>query len=209
VQLRAYADTSIDIAAGLGERVHVIGISAGAVIAGWIAQNRREIDRAVLISPAYGLHSLGTSLNNTLMRLTLLLPNFSVWNDPIHKSTGAGRPHSYMRQSTRSIGEVMRLGLATLRQATATPAASRSITIITNAADTVVDLTMPDQLAKQWEQHATPVTRFTFAKELALPHEMIDPTQEGARTSISYPKIIELAERSPEATDARPRKADV
>jgi esterase/lipase len=37
-ELRDCADTSVDIAAGLGDKVFVGGLSAGGVIAGWIAQ---------------------------------------------------------------------------------------------------------------------------------------------------------------------------
>lgn len=59
-------------------------------------------------------------------------------------------------------------------------------------------LRMPEALAKQWEEKTAPVTRYVFPKELNLPHELIDPTEEGANTAISHPKIIELAERSAE-----------
>lgn len=197
-ELRAFSDQSIDIAAGLGERIHVVGISAGGVIAGWMAQNRGEIDRAVLLAPAYGLSSFGTGLNNALMRLILLVPNFSVWKDPILRVAAVNRPHSYKRQATRGMGEVMRLGLATVRQSKAARPRAVAITLVTNAADGAVDPTMPEALAKVWEQHAVPVTRYVFPKEFNLPHELIDPTEEGANTAISHPKIIELAERMPE-----------
>lgn len=206
-ELRAFSDRSIDIAAGLGEHVHVIGISAGGVIAGWMAQNRAEIDRAVLLAPAYGLSSFGTGLNSALMRLVLFMPHFSVWKDPIRRAAAENRPHSYKRQSTRGMGEVMRLGLATVRQAKASKPRACSITLVTNAADAAIDPTMPEDLAKMWEQKATPVTRYVFPKELGLPHELIDPTEDGANTSISHPKIIELAERPPEMPRSTPATA--
>lgn len=198
VQLRSFADQSLDIAAGLGERVHVIGISAGGVIAGWMAQNRPEIDRAVLLAPAYGLSSFGMGWNNALMRLILGMPNFSVWKDPIERDKAENRPHSYKRQSTRGMGEIMRLGLATIRQARRSRPAATAVTLVTNAADAAVDPSIPAALTKRWEATATPVTRYVFPKELNLPHELIDATESGANTAISHPKIIELAERAPE-----------
>jgi alpha-beta hydrolase superfamily lysophospholipase len=197
-ELRKFADECIDVAAGLGERVHVIGISAGGVIAGWMAQNRPEIDRAVLVAPAYGLSSFGTGLNTALLRLILFVPNFSVWKDPIKRAAAESRPHSYKRMSTRGMGEVMRLGFATKRQADRERAGARAITLVMNAADAAVDPALPDDLARKWERKAVPVTRFTFPKELALPHEMIDPTEDGANVGVSYPKLLELAERPPE-----------
>jgi len=197
-ELRMFCDQTIDIAAGLGERVHVVGISAGGVIAGWMAQNRGEIDRAVLLAPAYGLSSFGTGLNNALMRLILFVPNFSVWKDPIRRAAAENRPHSYKRQSTRGMGEVMRLGLATVRQSKAERPRAVAITLVTNAADAAIDPTIPEALARVWELKAVPVTRYVFPKEFNLPHELIDPTEDGANTTISHPKIIELAERMAE-----------
>lgn len=196
-ELKEFSDDCIDIAAGLGERVTVIGISAGGVIAGWMGQNRDEIDRAVLIAPSYGLSSFGTGLNHTLMRLMLFLPNFSVWKDPIRRSRAPSRAHSYKRQATRGMGHVMKLGLATAKQARAGTARAASITLITNAADHAVDISMSRAIARLWEGGGTPLTRFEFPAKYQLPHEMIDPTETGARPEITYPKIIELAERPP------------
>lgn len=197
-KLREFADRSIDIAAGLGERVHVIGISAGGVIAGWMAQNRSEIDRAVMLAPAFGLSSFGMGLNNALMRLILLVPNFSVWKDPIKRAAADNRPHSYKRQATRGMGQVMRLGLATIRQARSQRPGATAITLVTNAADAAIDPSIPEALVKLWEEKSTPVSRYVFPKELGLPHELIDPTEEGANIAISHPKIIELSEQGPE-----------
>jgi len=39
----------VDAAAGLGDHVTITGLSGGGVIAGWLAQQRPEIDQAVLI----------------------------------------------------------------------------------------------------------------------------------------------------------------
>jgi pimeloyl-ACP methyl ester carboxylesterase len=206
-ELREFADACIDIAAGLGERVHVVGISAGGVIAGWMAQNRSEIDRALLVAPAFGLSSLGTGLNAALLRLILFVPDLSIWKDPIRRARGESRPHSYKRMSTRGMGEVMRLGLGTLRQAKRRRAGALSVTVAMNAADTVVDPALPDRLAREWEIKSVPVTRYTFPREWKLPHEMIDGTQEGANISISHPKLAELAERPPDVPQRQPPRA--
>ena len=54
-ELRDCADTSVDIACGLSQNVYVAGLSAGGTLTAWIAQNRSEVTRAVLIAPALGL----------------------------------------------------------------------------------------------------------------------------------------------------------
>ncbi|XVV17714.1 alpha/beta hydrolase [Actinoplanes sp. CA-131856] len=52
--LTAYASESLDIVAGLGEEVTVVGISGGAVLAAWLAQNRDAVRRLLLLSPFFG-----------------------------------------------------------------------------------------------------------------------------------------------------------
>src|SRR4051794_9029040 len=51
-ELAAFADSTVDIARGLGDSVIVAGLSAGGAITGWIAQTRGDVSRAVLIAPA-------------------------------------------------------------------------------------------------------------------------------------------------------------
>jgi len=43
----------VDIAQRLGEQVVMLGISAGGVATAWAAQNRSDIDLAVIISPVF------------------------------------------------------------------------------------------------------------------------------------------------------------
>ena len=54
-ELRDCADTGVDIGCGLGEKVYVAGLSAGGTMAAWVAQNRGEVARMLLIAPALGL----------------------------------------------------------------------------------------------------------------------------------------------------------
>ena len=44
-ELANFADTAIDIAAGLGDEVRVLGLSMGGVLATWTAQERVDVDR--------------------------------------------------------------------------------------------------------------------------------------------------------------------
>ena len=190
--LRVFADQCVDIAAGLGDHVTVLGISAGGVVTGWMAQNRREVDHAILIAPAFGLSSFGVGFNTALMRLALVLPNFSVWKDPVRRANAASRPHSYKRQATHGIGEVMRLGLAVLEQARRTRPAAAHITVVTNGADAAVDPQMTNRIVGQWRGHGASLSGFEFPSDLALPHELIDPTEENANPGVVYPRLISI-----------------
>jgi len=199
-ELATFCDTCIDIASGLGREVIVLGISGGGILTGWIAQNRAEVRRAVLVAPAFGLAEFGIWSNAFLLRLALLLPNMSVWKDPILRSRGPSRPHSYKRQSTHGTGEFLRLGLAVRRQAHRTRPAAGSIVMVTNGADDSVDHYVTFETAEIWERDGADLLRYQFDKDANLPHEMIDPTEPGAIPGLVYPTLTALAEtgRPPE-----------
>ncbi len=189
--LRRCADTAVDVAAGLGERVTVVGISAGGVVAAWLGQNRPEVARTVLVAPAFGLSSFGGRLNRFLMRVTLLVPSFSLWKDPKLKADFPGLGHNYKRQHTRAVGEVERLGLATFRQAaTAGPATSEAV-VVTNAADQAVDNSMTAEFTATWESHI-PVTTYEFDASFGLGHEIIDPADPEGDVERTYPVLLPL-----------------
>lgn len=201
-ELADFCDHCIDVAAGLGHEVIVIGISGGGILAGWIAQNRPEVTRAVLVAPAFGLAEFGVSPNAFLMRLMLLLPHISVWKDPILRAGGVSRAHSYKRQSTHGMGEYMRLGLAVRRQAHKNKPAAGSIVVVTNADDDSVDHYVTFETADIWKSDGADLTRFEFPKDAHLPHEMIDPSEPGAVPSLVYPALTALAERRPVPSSA-------
>jgi carboxylesterase len=74
-ELRDFGNTLVDIADGLGEHITFVGISAGGVIAAWVAQHRSEVDKAVLIAPSLGIGPLGIGLSTIAMSIILTLPN--------------------------------------------------------------------------------------------------------------------------------------
>ena len=193
-ELASFSDWCIDVASALGREVIVVWISGGGVLAGWMAQNRPEVTRAVLVAPAFGLAEFGGLPNALLMRVMLFLPHISVWKDPFRRAAGISRPHSYKRMSSHGTGEYLRLGLAVRRQAQKSAPAAGSIVVVTNADDASVDSTLTSETAAIWEHDGADVTRFQFPKEAYLPHEMIDPTEPGAVPSLVYPTLTALAE---------------
>ncbi len=193
-ELASFCDSCIDIASALGREVIVLGISGGGILTGWIAQNRPEVRRAVLVAPAFGLAEFGIWSNAFLLRLALLLPNMSIWKDPILRASGTSRPHSYKRQSSHGTGEFLRLGLAVRRQARKVRPAAGSIVMVTNGADNSVDHYVTFETAEIWERKGADVLRYQFDMDANLPHEMIDPTEPGAIPGLVYPTLTVLAE---------------
>jgi carboxylesterase len=193
-KLRDWGDLAVDIAAGLGERVVVLGISAGGTVAAWIGQNRGEVARVVLVAPLFGLSSFGAAVNAAIMHITLFLPNVSFWKDPVLRERYGGLPHGYLRQSSRGTGEVLRLARAALVEAQHGRPAAGAAALVLNASDTAVDNGLARRFAAVWQRRGLPVMRYEFARSHRLGHEIIDPLEPGADPGLTYPVLVALIE---------------
>jgi pimeloyl-ACP methyl ester carboxylesterase len=191
-ELVAYANQAIDVAAGLGDQVTVVGISAGGVITAWAAQQRPDLHRAIIISPAFGYRAVPTLLTRPAMRLFLLLPNQFTWWDPVNKEN-SGLDTTYPRYSTRAMAQYLRLGFAVTAAARRGPPAAASLVVVTNANDTDVNREMIDQVVALWQSRARQkISTYEFPSSLGLQHDLINPLAANAHPEAVYPKLIEL-----------------
>ena len=190
--LTEYGDRVIDIAQGLGEHITLAGFSMGGVVACWAAQNREDIDLAVLISPGFGFAPVPAALTLPAMNLFSLLPNYFRWWDPALKEK-VGPAHAYPRYSTRTLAQILRLSFAVQAQAARRKPSARAIWLVTNANDDAVSYPMIQRVASLWERQAAGRLRtYHFPPELQVGHDLIDPAQPDQRTDIVYPKLIEI-----------------
>lgn len=190
-ELRDAADEAVDIAAGLGESVTVVGISGGGVVAAWIGQFRPEVARTVLVAPAFGLSAFGPVVNGFLTRVMLLVPSFSIWKDPKLKADFPGFGHNYKRMHTRGVGETCRLGIATVRAAKAGRPATATAALVTNAADQAIDPVMAREIADTWAAYV-PVDWYEFPASAGIGHEVIDPADPDGDVEVTYPVLLGL-----------------
>lgn len=94
-QLVAQVDAAVDVAAGLGQRVWVIGLSAGASMAGWAAATRPEVSRLVLAAPLVAPKGAPMPLVRLLVKFPPIVPRLYWWWDPRVKADLEGSPHAY------------------------------------------------------------------------------------------------------------------
>ena len=190
-ELAAYADEVVDIANGLGRSVIMVGISAGGVTTAFAAQFRAELDRAVIISPAFGFQRIPSVLTAQAAGLFMALPNsFRWWN----AENGSERAplHSYPRYSTHALAQVLRLGSAVRKAAEQRPPLARSLVLVTNANDQDVNPVLMNEVRDAWQRHDALVRTFEFGAELRLAHDLIDPAQADQRIDLVYPRLLEL-----------------
>ncbi len=96
-ELVAHVDTCIDIAAGLGDRVWVIGLSAGGSLAAWAAATRPEISRVVLAAPLVAPKGFPMPAVRFCVKFPRIVPDFYLWWDPRVKAdlSQSQSPYAY------------------------------------------------------------------------------------------------------------------
>ncbi|RPJ28410.1 MAG: alpha/beta hydrolase [Chloroflexi bacterium] len=193
-ELVAYADEVVDIAHGLGEQISMIGISGGGVTTAWAAQNRSDINTAVIISPAFGYQQIPTRLTAPVMNVTMVLPDAFEWWDPSLKEN-IGPSHAYPRYSKHALVAFLKLGFAVQLRSWQTPPAARRIVMVTNANDTSVNNALTSEVVRRWQRQGANIEAFEFPLSLGLAHDLIDPKQPNQSIEIVYPQLIELAIR--------------
>lgn len=190
-ELAAYADQMVDIADGLGKQVTMVGISAGGVTTAWAAQNRKDVDLAVIISPAFGFQAIPTVLTAPTMNIVSILPDTYVWWDENLK-TNSLPTYAYPRYSKHTLAQIMRLGFAVQNKAKQQSPAADKILVITNTNDTSVNNILTARVVSIWTQNGANINTYEFPASLGLQHDMIDPSQPNQPIGIVYPKLIEL-----------------
>jgi carboxylesterase len=195
--LVTYGDCAVDIACGLGRQITVMGFSAGGVVAAWLAQNRADIQYAVPIAASIGISFVPVSLTQPLIRLFRALPRFFLWWDPrTRKENPLSVYHAYPRYASRSLVEILRLGVVLDRQARHSRPATHSILLITNACEPGVNNAAIGRLAELWRKHQDiQLRRYAFEETLCLPHDLLTPGTPGVPTEEICNRLVEQVER--------------
>jgi carboxylesterase len=191
-ELRVYADEVVDIAQGLGRHVTMLGISGGGITTAWAAQNRADLDLAVIIAPAFGFVALAPALTLPAANVIPLLPNRFEWWDPVEQAA-SGPAHTYPRYATHALANILRLGFAVETAARRDPPAAGHLIVVTNANDLSVDNAAAVRVAGRWQRLAPDrVTTYEFPRELGLGHDLLDPDQPDQQADLVNDKLLEL-----------------
>jgi pimeloyl-ACP methyl ester carboxylesterase len=174
-ELAGCTGKALDIAHGLGDTVLVAGFSMGGVMAAWAAQFRPDVDTAVIIAPALGLHVIPAPLTGAAAKFFLVLPNAYRWWNPAKKGLSDGSC-GYPRYSTRALAGIMRLGLAVRSSARARAPLARKVIVATNPNDREVNNSQAAGLVSAWKKRgARGVAAFEIPPEPGVGHELFAP----------------------------------
>lgn len=190
-ELAAYANLTVDIARGLGQKVIMMGISAGGVTTSWAAQNRSDIDLAVIISPALGFKKIPTPLTAAAMNFYTMLPDAFEWWDPLLKEKVLPE-HAYPRYSRHALSQILRLGFIVQADAQLKPPAAKKMVIVFNANDSMINNEMTMKMVNTWKEHQANLTTYEFEANRKLAHDLIDPAQPNQQIDFVYPRLMKL-----------------
>jgi len=191
-ELRACADSAVDVARGLGDSVIVAGVSAGGTIAAWVAQNRPDVRRAVIVAPVFAIGRVPSFLDTPLMNFALRIPNLTRSDAP-----DSLRPDRELGVSTRAIAQVLLLGSAIRRAADESPPRTRDIVFLMNANDHTVKTAAAVALAHRWSDQGTHVVVYQFPRSLGLPHDIAEEAHPNANPAVVYPALGALIRGEP------------
>ena len=197
-ELAAFGDSSVDIARGLGDSVVVVGLSAGGVIAGWIAQRRTDVRRAVLIAPAIGPGRVSDDDALALVMIASRLPDVRRTNAPTDTTT----PEYLQGISTRGLSEVLKLGHRVREDAGDNPPAVKDIAFLLSERDQTVSEAASLDLAQRWFDRGAAVSVFRFPNSAGLPHNILEVSARGGNPDVAFPVVEALARSLPPPTTA-------
>ena len=190
-----YVDSVVDIARGLGDHVTMVGISCGGLITAWAAQQRQDVDLAVLISPGFGFRAIPRFWTPLMAWAFRVLPNSYLWDDP-QKKADSPRPYNYLRLSTHVLGQILRLSRSIQILAQRKAPATDSIVVITNLNDPAVDNIVTDEVVNLWRTRwAKEVQTYRFPVDLGLGHDIIGVDDPNMNVAVVYPKLLELIDQ--------------
>jgi carboxylesterase len=193
-ELAAYADETVDIAQGLGTEVTMMGISAGGTTTAWAAQNRRDLDMALIISPLFGFRKIPTLFTGAVMNIFGFLPDEFVWWNPVLKDKEPP-DYAYPRYSQHALVQILRLGFSVQAQARRLKPTAEKIAVVFNANDNMINNDLATGVVKSWGAHHANLTTYEFGRELLLHHDIIDSSQSAAKVDIVYTRLIKLVNR--------------
>ncbi|MFN2292679.1 MAG: alpha/beta hydrolase [Anaerolineae bacterium] len=185
--LRTYADQAVDVAAGLGDEIVVVGISGGGAVSAWMAQNRPEVDRALLLAPFFGVHGVPDFAGTLLMNAFSRLPNV-VLDDPLEPR----RDWVYRGEATRGVAAFLALGHDVVQGAKEGAAPESQVIVVTTAKDNTANNRSTTKLVDLWQQAGTDVVTFEFEPSLDIPHNSVDPAADAAKKQRVYEQMLSL-----------------
>ncbi len=163
-------------------------------MAAWIAENRNEVSRVLLIAPSF---ALGRKAGTFIQRLGVgMLAAFPGIGPDFYAETPAAN-YAYPGFSAKAFAQLLRLSIALFATAIERPVTVQDVCLVTSKNDHAVSDFATWQLVGLWRcKGLRKLVSIDFPKEANVGHDMIDPVDGRKETDIVYPVLIGLLEAS-------------
>jgi esterase/lipase len=178
----------VAIARELGERVTVAGFSLGGLLAAWVAQHY-AIERAVPVSPFFGISMIPNRLMSTVSEWLLRMPNRFHWWNPILRERRISAT-GYPRYTTHAIAHAYRIARTLLDEAQTNQPLAERVTIVANAAEVAVNNYAIRKLYKSWRRLRPGAIELTRITGLPLSHDIVSPLRPWRLADRAHPHLL-------------------
>ncbi len=186
----AECSQAVDIGCRLGQKLTVVGLSGGANASIWLAQNRPEIDLAVVMAPSLGVQFVPSPLTRAAVLLLNLAPDMLIWWDGKTREANPESPDfAYTAFATRAMGQMLKLGQSAKKAGRKNKARARQMLVISSAGDRAVNQTEIRQLIRYLQKFSA-VTAYEIPLAENVGHDFISPGQ--GRNEALYARLIDL-----------------
>jgi pimeloyl-ACP methyl ester carboxylesterase len=188
-EMTTFARDVVISARTLGDRVIVAGFSVGGLLASWLAQHE-ALERAVPISPFLGIALVPRRVAGQAARLALRMPNRFLWWNPVLRE-GLMPAHGYPRYATHAVAQAYVLAQRLFGEAEHEAPATRTIDVVLNRSEVVVNNRSAVRLAAAWRARGAAV-RVRHLRALPPSHDIVEPLRETWIVPRVYPQLVEL-----------------
>lgn len=182
-ELTEQVDACVDIAAGFGAPVWVVGLSAGAGLAAWAAATRPEVTRLVLAAPLVAPKGFPLPVLRAFVRFPGAVPRFYNWWDPRAKDKLGHSPYAYPGFPLPGLFPFLHLTEALLDGSVPAGHRLERVVLINNPCDVAIRRDAAGSFApKVFAHQADEVRELVVDPALAWPHDFVDPWSPGGGT---------------------------
>lgn len=175
-ELVEQVDTCIDIAAGLGDEVWVVGLSAGGVMASWASATRDEVRRAVAMAPLVAPNGFPMPAVRLCVKFPRVVPRHYLWWDAKAKAELAGSPHAYPGFPMRGVVPFLHLSESLFDGSVAAGHRLERFVLVTNESDEAVGQDAARAFAKSvFADAADYFAEAVIDPDLKWDHDFVDP----------------------------------
>ena len=174
--LSAFTNEAVTAAAGLGERLTVVGLSLGGLLVAWAAKNHDAVTDAVMIAPFLQPKAVPEWVDAPFDGAMRRMPDVFSWWNPKLKEAEVRGTYAYPKFSLKAVAAMIDLRRTIEREPAGRTTQLHKVLLVLNASDIAIrNDVATDFTQQQFTPLADSVEIVMLDKELGLTHDLVEP----------------------------------